>query len=192
MRPSRKEKGDAFRNAVEKALANPGDALPPVEAPKEGEAVQFQVRRGCPNDFGFIQRWWLQALHDDAVERQTPEALFMGRGDFVRWSQARLNYILTTDGHRDEIGEVVVRVAHLAGEDEERLNALVGFVVAVPAASVLHFVFVHPKYRGYGIARDLVEEVLSKDALDGELRITHLTEAAIKARERLNLRYLPL
>lgn len=154
--------------------------------------TKFQIRRGCPNDFGYIQRNWLESLREDWIARGVQEVEHMAAGDFMKWAKARTDYVLTTDAHKDEIGDVVVRVAHRAGETEEDLNALMGFIVAVPSSNVLHYLYVAPEYRGGGVARELMETVFSKNDLEKELRITHLTAQAIHAKGRLNLRYLPL
>ena len=142
----------------------------PPEPP--GAMAGVLIRRGTPEDAGFVFSYWLRdAFERCRTYRGMSKALFM-----------RLHHLV--------LERVVSRsILHVAC-DPEAPEVVYGFVCAEPNASppILHYIYTKRRFRRCGIARQL----LAAAGCGASFWFTHLTDDGVGLRKKFPLaEYVP-
>lgn len=125
------------------------------------------IRPASRPDVSFICSSWLKSFRDSAFAAGCPNSLYY-------YSHHKLLEVI--------LPRAVVAVA----TDPSDPDLIVGWACAEgqPGALILHYVYVKHRFRGFGVARRLVEALLAGAGSPGQVFYTHLTRRGAEIARR--------
>lgn len=104
------------------------------------EFAYMQIRRGEPGDLPFVFNSWLQSSAESAWGRSMRRRVYFRR-------------------HHSVIQRLLKRAELWVAVLPEAPDVILGWMVAEPEAKRLHYVYVKESWRGFSIARSLLEHL---------------------------------